>query len=251
MKTIHLHIGLHRTATSSFQTAMVAQRAAFEAAGIAPWAGANGSGHAREIAFACLRPGVFDRAGECADPQALRRQLEALIDTTPEPDLLISSEHLSLIRTQAEIDRLRGLFAGRDVRVHILAVVRAPEVWFRSYADQIAKEKDTRPAPAGSRRNIAPDSWVRATEPMLALYAQNFPDMTVLDYHPEDMVGQLMAALGVAPGFNTRAYRRNQRSARERFGPLGYRLLRALFGSEYHGLTRHVLRAREAYLLRK
>ncbi|MDQ2094472.1 hypothetical protein [Rhodalgimonas zhirmunskyi] len=249
MTQICLHVGLHRTGTSSFQAALVEQTEDFLDAGITPYPGVNGSGHARRLSYACLREGVFDVEIVDADRAELRAQTRKdyadFIRNAPTGKLLFSSEHLSLIRTKDEIDTLRSLFPNKDTTFSIVIVLREKEDWFASYAAQIAKDAQARPLSAASRFNIAPDSWVRDFEPMIALFQQEFDDVTILHYDPEDMLGTLLAHFGVSPSFATRAYKRNKRAPETALGRLGYTVMRRVFGGEHRGIGKWIARSRE------
>jgi hypothetical protein len=245
-KKIVLHIGLHRTGTSSFQATMDEHREEFLAAGIDPFIIAPNRPHAREIGFACVRSGVFERPWDEKATVQLKDQIAEFLRGSEMDRLLFSTEHLSFIRTTAEIEQLKSLFPNEDLEFKIIVVLREKEEWFRSYKDQILKAIDYKPGGQSSRKNVNDDSWVRDHEQMIQLFRDSFDDVQVIGYDSTDMTGKMLGILGIKPNFNTRAYRRNKRSMR--FGRTVHLIIRTLFGSEGHGPIKAISKARENFL---
>lgn len=136
MKELYIHIGAHKTGTTSVQMGFSGNRAALRAAGVTfpqcNWY--HFSQH--RIAFA-LFGGKVPKTGEILDLAREMAALNAAISAAKTPKVLISSEVL-FARTPAQIAALRQ---GLDIkRVKIIAFTRRPDDFLLSIYNQKTKE---------------------------------------------------------------------------------------------------------------
>lgn len=132
MPTAYLHAGQFKTGTSAIQASLLARRAHFAAHGLlVPQAGQSpetGAHHALAQALAGLPLGPK----QATIPQRLQAEIEA----AGRPDVLISSEFLSLIlRPRGALEQVSGWFAaiGYDVAI-VLFMRNIPDFVNSAYA---------------------------------------------------------------------------------------------------------------------
>ncbi|WP_121064140.1 hypothetical protein [Chachezhania antarctica] len=135
-KTVYLHIGSHKTATTSLQSTFSVSDALMEAAGVLfPKSGRKYQAH-------------HPLAWQLRDQDTVDTPLDALgdwpalfdeIDASPAEVVVISSEDFEWIPT---LDRLEDLKRRYDLRV--LFYMRSPETYLESFYNQIVKDFVTR-----------------------------------------------------------------------------------------------------------
>jgi hypothetical protein len=138
MKHLFLHVGLHKTGTTSIQNTFFAERATLAAAGIRYFgASANHSG-ALIRAFAA-DPARFNRANRTGSPgrtpEAARERLAAFLDRAPAGTLVISGEGADRL-DENDVRRMLGFLRDRVDRLTVIAFVRPPRSFMRSAAQQ-------------------------------------------------------------------------------------------------------------------
>jgi hypothetical protein len=209
-RTLFLHIGLHKTGTTSFQMWCKDNAAQLSELGvdyylpvIRPKRG-NGS----EIGELILRDGVKFIAAPEAQRASTGAHLADFIARATGPKLLISGEDLSYVRTLEECRRLRRHLG--DLRVHVILVRREQGEWWRSYCNQIERDGETGTPSTNSRACLDRTGWLTDFATLETVYRRTFDAMTVLDYGP-DMVGKLLQAIGIPRTEDVTAYHLNPR----------------------------------------
>jgi hypothetical protein len=135
-KTLHFHIGSHKTATTTLQNALAANEDLLARAGLLyPKSGRHFSGH-------------HPLALQLRDPEQRNQPLETLgdwpellreIDASPARDVLLSSENFEWLQ---DLSRLQGLT--RHYRVRVLFYMRTPASYLESFYNQLVKDLKTR-----------------------------------------------------------------------------------------------------------
>ena len=217
IKKVILHIGLHKTGTTSFQNFILNNEEFFLKRGIHPYKPIyrNNSYTANEIGLSVLRPGVIDDLFkgpwninmDCFDKATWRDQIRAKINeifsNSEHEILLISGEFISFIRTQNEIDELKKLFPP-FIETHVVMVKRKKSDWWKSYCSEVAKWKDKIPGPVDSSRNshayLDPNGWLMDFETVEYLFQKNFDSFSTLEYDRNGMVGSLLCEIGISDG---------------------------------------------------
>lgn len=136
MKTLHFHIGSHKTATTALQNALAANADLLATRGLLyPQAGRYFTGH-HPLALA-LR-----------DPQRRGQSLETLEDwpalldeiaASPAEQVLLSSENFEWLQ---DLSRLQGLT--RHFKVRVIFYMRSPPGYLESFYNQLVKDLKTR-----------------------------------------------------------------------------------------------------------
>lgn len=217
MHHVILHIGTHKTGTTSFQHWLehdpIPQSA--QDVRVYPYEGAL------KISAACIRD-------ECDDIPPLygqqdwqerraqlheecKQEVSKFLGATQPVTLIISCEHLSFFRTDEECAQLRGIFP-EGTTFSILLVLREKKDFLRSYRKQVIKISASRLTYVKtSPYYCLPGTWLTDFEAIIAQFKKEFGAITVLDYDPKDMISQLVAAAGLSWNVPAQSTRENLR----------------------------------------
>jgi hypothetical protein len=205
-RTLHLHAGPHKTASTYLQARLHANRAGLERAGLrypTPWREQSHRQLARE-----LQAGRFE---------ALERLFHQQWRWSG--DLLLSAEHFApLLERPAALERLRRMAVARGYGLQVISVVRPQEEWLTSfYAHALGRlygspdfRAYVRAQLAGRRvRAAGRHRWIRMAPLALDLERRFAPLLAAggvkavfLPYRPlqGDLYGELMVALALPAG---------------------------------------------------
>lgn len=187
---IVLHVGIHKTGTTSFQHFLRDHNdGLLAAAGVRHPEGFLIPTLHTELALLTVRPERTwparirfpdtQRAGWQAAAEAhVRRQ----VTSSAEPVLVYSHEDLSYLRSDDELDRLKELMAGRSVRV--VVVLRDRADFLRSYGEQLIATGFELSDELTSFAYVGADSWLVDYDGLLDGYRRCFgaDHVTVVDY---------------------------------------------------------------------
>ena len=215
IRKIILHVGLHKTGTTSFQNFILQNEALILGQGIHPYKPIfrDNSYTANEVGLSVLRSGVMDDIPKVGpwnidmsefDAVAWREQIRARIkeicDTSDCETLLISGEYMSFARTQVEIDKLKSLLPPQ-VDTHIIMALREKSEWWRSYCSEVNKWKHRVPGRVDASRNshahLDPSGWLCDFDTVKALFCDNFSSVSMPAYTAEGMVKVLLSEIGI------------------------------------------------------
>jgi len=156
-RTLFLHVGTHKTGTTSFQKSLVRNEHALRTAGLRPilWKKTGPKGNRRStgnhaaFSHAILRDEVRSgaRVRGSVPNDGPRRKADRLdriarrVATAAEPSVVISTEALCFLRTDEEQQVLRDFLAKVDREVRVLITFRAAADWRRSWLGQLQKMK--------------------------------------------------------------------------------------------------------------
>jgi hypothetical protein len=168
-----VHVGTHKTGTTSFQAWARRYRTELAARTAIHYYDGRFSRNHYELALLCLRRGLIPVSGMeaawClgegqADVRAhIRRQVER-----PVQSLLCSTENLSYVREPDEVDRLVELLRPREVSV--VVVLRDPAEFLRSVRAELGRHGLQPSADPDSITYVEPDSWLLRYDDLLGAY---------------------------------------------------------------------------------
>lgn len=233
-KRLYLHVGTHKTGTTSFQASLGKNKRVLRAKGVAPLAAPKGNSHRfwhpvrynnTLLAQSFLRDGVatvtrlaHNRFRAPSEARA-RVQAEALarIAQSPEPRLILSAEAFCFLRTQAEAQAVAAFLAATGREMVIVVAWRRPEDWAASWHDHIAK------SPVRARRNLMRPDAKRADgawyfdKPAIRAFWGQFGPLREVDYDAAlagegNVIPALYRAMDVDPAGLKLAFSRNRRS---------------------------------------
>lgn len=194
---IHVHIGTHKTGSTSIQRYLLDNASALARAGYDRYHGIFPQANHTELHLACLRDDcdsfaklrhrgtiVFDDAYR----QMIGDRVRSFIGRSILPHQVLSNEDLSWLRYPEEMKRLRGMLCedgSCEGKVSFVLFLRNREDFLRSYRAQIYKvpgrvESDD---PA-SALYVGKDTWVADFDGLIEAYRAGFPDasLSILDY---------------------------------------------------------------------
>jgi len=193
-KQLILHIGTHKTGSTSLQRFLVDHAAALGRHGIALYRGQLREDNHVELHLAALRYDrdtfrkQFNNAGITFDErftQQVAERVQHFIRARPEPRILFTSEGLSWLRHDDEIDRLRIILDIGNHEATVIVYLRNKAEFLRSYIHQLYKVQGRGPAREyWSTRYIEPDTWLVDYEALIKLYQKAFGanNVIVIDY---------------------------------------------------------------------
>ncbi|MFA5883104.1 MAG: sulfotransferase [Acidimicrobiia bacterium] len=203
-----VHIGTHKTGTSSLQRWADENRdALLRDRGIHVYEGRYSSNHL-EFVLLCMRRN--------RTIPATARHIESLLDEWRDetrryigeqvaheaPTLLVSAEALSLLRHPDEVEALARVLAPRDVTVAVC--LRDPATFLKSYRDQLERMGQPPSRYPSSHAYVEPDSWLVRWDEMLAVWRSVIGADRVVAVGYEDAVDEhgstipgVLDALGV------------------------------------------------------
>lgn len=211
------HIGPHKTGTTSFQKYICDNEKFLREKGVVVYKPLFRAGcAANDIGISVLREGVIDdlypgpwdaSAGQFNYPidkaqwqAAIRKRLADLFLNCDASTLLISSEHLSFIRTSREISLLRGLFPRYAQQSwQAIFVHRDETARWSSYSNQISRSQLAEQQLVSSERNswalLESNTWITDFDGMLAVWAS----AALVDIVPYDgnVIPRIMQKIGI------------------------------------------------------
>lgn len=200
-----VHIGLHKTGTTSIQQFVQDNIIGFRGEGLDFYQGMVFPQNHVELHAATMRPerqsGYKNRSGLVVDDSYIKfvkERVAKFISETKSPRVLFSNEGLSLLRYPDEMKRLQDLLAVDNVK--IIVYLRRPGDFLKSYAQQLIKVPGTLPAVINqdSFAYTEPDSWLVDFTQRVGAFKEAYGDKNVvlIDYDKE-----LMRFGNVIPSF--------------------------------------------------
>ena len=197
-KEIILHIGLHKTGTTSYQKFLEKNSKVLLSNGIKVYENqsfnlsskvGNSLCCALDISSICLRKGVRYEADIYRDvlKSHVERYLKKTLDDPTYNQLVISSEDLSLFREDNEFRNLIELFERNKglckLSYKVLLILRDKEDWWQSYLNNFWSPRF--PTPSTNNNSwayINKSSWVLDWDLMIKKWSFYFPEFTILKY---------------------------------------------------------------------
>jgi hypothetical protein len=216
-KTLFLHIGTYKTGTTSLQRFVLDQSDELRRHGIALYRGQIRASNHIELHLAALRydRDSFAKLGhsqhvkfDVAYTQQIARRVQSFLNSVPEPCALFSSEGLSLLRYDDEIERLRTILDAHNREVRVVLYLRNKADFLRSYASQILKQEGRKPShDKRSALYVGSDTWLTDYDSLIAAYQRGFGagNLTIIDYDAEmqrvgNVIPSFLKVLGVQAG---------------------------------------------------
>jgi len=230
MRTL-IHIGQHKTGTTSIQHYLQKYRQALAKAGLYvpdTLLGFTNPSHfllnvyaldadrdstAKIMLRESVDPGFYDTL-ESRLQQDIARHYERARDQGCR-DIIWSNEGLYLLNSTTEYQRLKGLFAKYSEQLTCLCCLRDKASYLDSYRRQLHSLNLPLSDDPRSTRYLEPDSWLVDYEGKQKLLNAVFEDTLILEYNPQDMVKTFLDAIGYEPVGDTGALRLNTTSSKD------------------------------------
>jgi len=201
-----VHIGTHRTGTTSLQGFLgAADRTLLRPQGFRYYTGVHqGAGHV-ELHMAAMREGRSSPARRSFRPipkSTVTARVQAFLALAGKDTSVFSGEGLSYLRHLDEIEALKEVFIGADVR--IVLYLREKQSFLRSYRAFLEHANLRTHDDPQSFGYAEDDTWLLDYDALVAAYERGFGrrNVTVLKYEREvarhgGVVGSFLAAIGV------------------------------------------------------
>jgi hypothetical protein len=188
-----LHIGLHKTGTTSIQHFFHRNIDFYRDRGLHFYLCELGGSNASGIAPLILRDGVMSASQKQID--TTKQHLARFLDATKDFDVLISGEAISYLRTDEECARLKQLFSAHDNNVIILLTLRDKDSFWESYSNQVRKKGSTGTDAENSRYVLDKEGWLTDFSTLTRVLQSNFNDVRIIQYQ-ENMVRHFCNSFG-------------------------------------------------------
>jgi hypothetical protein len=203
-----VHIGTHKTGTTSFQRWANDSREALRDRGIHVFEGLYDLTNIA-LALLCVRPNRTIPPQRFIMDSRLDEWRTDAVDyvsrqvAQPSPDILVSAEDLSLLRFPDEVERLVELLAPRQVEVAVC--LRNPEDFLRSYRAEMDRLGEPPSEFSSSHTYYGDDTWLTRWDEMLATWRSVVGEANVRAFSYEDAMAAegttipgVLEALGVS-----------------------------------------------------
>lgn len=211
-KKIYLHIGTHKTGSTSIQAFLRANRRKLLRHGFNLYRGSIYINNHIELYLAAMRPERDSFAKQKLElvlgPQFVKnvkRHVARFLDLSSTEAVLMTTEGLSLLRYNDEIDRLYSILKAKENHVSIILYLRDPERFIESYKIQILKvpgrvfSDDPQ-----SVFYVKPGTWLTDYRAIIDAFRRGFGDdaIRIIDYDAEmaqrgDVLPSFVEALGL------------------------------------------------------
>lgn len=210
---ILLHIGTHKTGSTSIQQFLHQRRDRLAAHGVAFYRGRYLPSNHVELHSAAIRterptPFKLDRDLHVDDAYraGILAEVAAFLASCQAQHAVFSAEGLSYLRYPDELDRLQRLFSG--YRVDILVYLRDVEDYRCSHLAEFARRRERGGRVTGDFADLSAGSWLLDYRTRLKPYRQTFGSehVHVMDYDVEvardgSVIPSFLRMLGIADGF--------------------------------------------------
>jgi hypothetical protein len=164
-REIILHVGIHKTGSTSIQRFLDAHRQQLCGLGIEFYTGQYIPSNHMELHGAAMRPSRMSPfkmrrkvAGDPAYVSAVRARISTFASNSTCSRLLFSAEGLSYLCYPDEMERLKDILPPAPVK--IIMYVRERGSFLRSYQEQVKRTPPIGKVEADSYAYLEPDSWL-------------------------------------------------------------------------------------------
>lgn len=213
-----LHIGLHKTGTTSIQAFLQRNNAALQNKGVGFYQGMVFPENHVELHAASIRPerqsGYKNRTGLIVEHlyiEEVRQRVMQFVAASDARRLIFSNEGLSLLRYVDELEMLKSLFPTGTFKV--VVYLRNVADYLHAYEAQLHKNPETLPQQIDkdSFAYTEPDTWLRDYSARLEPFQQVFGSANVLvqDYDQAmgsygNVIPSFLRLLGLQEAFETK-----------------------------------------------
>ena len=220
MRQVIIHIGTHKTGSTSLQAVLHHNRRQMKRQGIEYYEGTRSKKNHYDLNLAVMRAGVetFANFGRDEINQAelyneVREKIGDQMRRSTAHTFVFSNEDLSYLRTKQECERLRALFTEQNVKFKILLVLRNKEDFLRSYKSQLLKDPRRSPSPhKKSGLYVESDTWLLDYDDLQRAYRSVFSDVVTIAYSEQGLLPKLLAEIGFQLELDEKKYKLNASS---------------------------------------
>lgn len=208
---LYLHIGTHKTGSTSLQRWLNQQRNWLQQQGKQYYRGLHFPNNHIECYLAAMRLNRESFARQAIGQfevnyySEVKQRLAAFAAETPFLDKIISTEGLSLLRFEDELVLLKDLLSSFGSDIKIILYLRDKVRYLASYRAQLAKKPGRVPSSDyWSALYVEEDTWLTDYDALITAYATAFgrDNIIVIDYDAQmaehgDIIPAFIKALGL------------------------------------------------------
>lgn len=217
---IYLHIGTHKTGSTSVQQFLAEHRSKLAQYGIEFYRGAIIDANHIELYLSALDKNKDFLALASLNVGSLSelrdktlQEVGGFLNRTNASHVIFSSEGLSLLRTPEELAELKNILGGSKYFVKVVCFLRDKSDFLKAYEKQIRKVPGRVPSTdPSSSLYVESDSWLADFDSLLASYARAFGEENIItiDYdrvtkETGDILPEVLGKLGVVPNLIPKA----------------------------------------------
>jgi hypothetical protein len=187
-RRIFLHVGTHKTGTTSIQHFLKHERAYFERNGFSPILGLKGKPNFKELFHVAVSPPRLQTLAirKPVLPLWYRRfrvwnHVRHTVAKSPAQKFIASSELLSFLREPGETRKLQNFFPN-DCEFTIIVSFRDKAAFLASYKKQIERQGIQTNGQDTWSNYVKNDSWLANYELLLNAYSALSSDIRVIDF---------------------------------------------------------------------
>lgn len=181
-KRIYLHIGTHKTGSTSIQQCCYENRPTLEAHGITFPPGERLPSNHTDLYVAAMRSERDSFAklkwNLTVGPEYIaevQKRWDGILDAAETPGVLITNEGLALLRYRDEIEQLKRLIQADANDVQVIVYLREKSAFLASYTRQVFNRPGREPSDdPTSVLYVKPDTWLIDYDQLLAVYREGF-----------------------------------------------------------------------------
>ncbi|MGD9418321.1 MAG: hypothetical protein Q7R22_005210 [Verrucomicrobiota bacterium JB025] len=211
MKTVYLHIGTHKTGSTSIQRWLHDNKTLLSQNGHDIYQGIHRPDNHVELYLSTMRP-ERDSFAKLKRPEisfddaytrSVSDKVRSFIAGSTANHLVFTSEGLSLLRHPDELERLKTLIGSDYDAIRIILVLRDKATFLDRYRKQLLQKKGRKPSTDyWSCLYVEDDTWLTDYEALIQVYADAFgrENLHIIDYDKQpDILPALIQAIGIPP----------------------------------------------------
>jgi hypothetical protein len=216
-KQLVLHIGTHKTGSTSLQRFLLDHSDDLSRRGIAVYRGEFREANHIELHLASMRyeRDSFAKMGICKHvvcnaeyTRQVAERVRSFVSSCHESRIVFTSEDLSWLRHDDEIDRLRTILDAGNHQVKVVLYLRNKQDFLHSYTAQIHKVPGRQPSSDRcSVLCVEPETWLVDYVSLVATYQRGFGagNVDVMDYDQQmrndgNVIPSFLSTLGLDAG---------------------------------------------------
>jgi hypothetical protein len=196
MRKLFLHIGTHKTGSTSLQNYLFEHEDILHQNGLTLYRGLHRERNHIELYLASMR---YDRDSFAKQKMTdivfneqytneVVKRVQNFVSSCSTSNIIFTTEGLSLLRHQDEIDGLLKIFDVNDFEITVILYLRNRDDYLNSYTQQLLKKKGR--VPSGdywSALYVEHDTWLIDYEQLISVYKRGFGEkrILVIDYDEE------------------------------------------------------------------
>ena len=218
IQRVIVHVGLHKTGTTSIQHFLRDNKEVLEAEYSVklykPFIHLTNGYVSNEVGISIMRDGVFDSLPHIVlDPEMhktfdkddwykrIQERIADIFHDAEQDTLLLSGENISWLRTAGEAAKLRRLFPVENSKIQIILTLRDKKDWWVSYCNQINKLNLTGTPVHNSQWYLDEHSWLTDFETLIEVLESEFENVRIIP-HQKNMVANFMRFIGFELDFS-------------------------------------------------